>query len=111
MNVIHKLVWLVMLIAANVTAQDLELLQVADYLDYERVSGAQISPDGRQVIYTRLWVDQQKDRTSSALWIVNVDGSSNRFLVQDAAARWSPSGDRILFIANDANAKPQLFVR
>ena len=111
MNVIHKLVWLVMLIAANVTAQDLELLQVADYLDYERVSGAQISPDGRQVIYTRLWVDQQKDRTSSALWIVNVDGSSNRFLVQGAAARWSPSGDRILFIANDANAKPQLFVR
>jgi len=86
-------------------------LAVADYLDLERVGDAQISPNGSQVIYTRSWVDQQADRMSSALWIMDADGSRHRFMRKGSNARWSPSGDRILFIAQGDNEKPQIFIR
>ena len=86
-------------------------LSVADYLEFEQVQDPQISPDGRQIIYTRRSVDKMNDRWDSSLWIMDADGSRNRFLIKGGNARWSPSGDRILFIAADGNKKPQLFVR
>ncbi|MDH3987873.1 MAG: S9 family peptidase [Gammaproteobacteria bacterium] len=86
-------------------------LAVADLLELEQVNDAQMSPDGNQIIYTRRWVDQQADRWASALWIMDADGSRHRFLQEGSNARWSPSGDRILFIADGDNDKPQLFVR
>lgn len=86
-------------------------LTVADYLEYEQVRDPQISPDGKQVIYTRRFVDQKNDRWASALWIMDADGSRHRFLHTGSNARWSPTGDRILFIANGHNKKPQLFIR
>ncbi len=86
-------------------------LAVADYLEFEQVGDAQISPDGRQIIYTRRWVDQQADSMSSAMWIMDADGSRHRFLREGSNARWSPNGDRILFVAQGDNQKPQIFVR
>ncbi len=88
-----------------------ETLEVADYLEFEQVGDAQISPDGSQVIYTRRWVDQKIDRWSSALWIMDADGSRQRFLVKGGNARWSPSGDRILYLAQGTNDQSQIFVR
>lgn len=76
-----------------------------------RVNDARISPNGRQVIYTRRWVDQKTDNWASALWIMDADGSRHRFLIDGSNARWSPSGDRILFIAKGDNDKPQIFIR
>lgn len=101
----------VVLLATAAIAQDGNYLQVADYLDLEQVSDAQIAPDGRQVIYTRRWVDKQADNWHSALWIMDASGSRHRFLIDGSNARWSPSGDRILFIAAGDNDKPQIFVR
>jgi dipeptidyl aminopeptidase/acylaminoacyl peptidase len=98
-------------ISAHAADDEDAYLAVADYLDFEQVSDAQISPDGSQIIYTRRWVDQQEDRMSSALWIMDSDGSRHRFMRQGSNARWSPSGDRILFIAKGDNEKPQIFVR
>ena len=86
-------------------------LTVADYLEFEQVSDPRISPDGSQIVYTRRWADQKTDRMSSALWIMDADGSRHRFLIEGSNARWSPQGDRILFIASGDNDKPQLFVR
>jgi len=42
---------------------------------------------------------------------MNGDGSRQRFLVEGSDARWSPMGDRILFMAKDDDDKPQIFVR
>jgi dipeptidyl aminopeptidase/acylaminoacyl peptidase len=86
-------------------------LQTSDYLEFEQVSDPQLSPEGTQIVYTRRWVDKQKDSWKSSLWIVNADGSQNRFLIDGSNARWSPSGDRLLFLAPDSNSKPQLFIR
>jgi len=97
--------------ATSIFAQDEDHLDVADYLDFEQVNDARISPNGRQVIYTRRWVDQKTDNWASALWIMDADGSRHRFLIDGSNARWSPSGDRILFIAKGDNEKPQIFIR
>ena len=102
---------LLLSLPAATVAQDTGALEVADYLEMEQVNDAQISPDGQRIIYTRRWVDQQEDRWASAVWIMDSEGSRHRLLVEGGNARWSPSGDRILFIANGDNDKPQIFVR
>ena len=98
-------------VTTSVYAQDENHLDVADFLEFEQVSDAQSSPDGRQIIYTRRWVDQQSDNWTSALWIMDADGSRHRYLIKGSNARWSPSGDRILFVAKGDNDKPQIFIR
>ncbi|MGY8795775.1 MAG: TolB family protein, partial [Woeseiales bacterium] len=99
------------LIVANSAFGDNRHLQVADYLEVEQVADAQVSPDGDRIVYTRRWADQKSDRISSALWMMEADGSGHRYLTSGSNARWSPNGDRILFISKGDNDKPQLFVR
>ncbi len=87
------------------------LFTVEKYLDYEQVADPQISPDGSQIIYTRRFVDKLADRWESALWLVNADGSKNRFLLKGSNARWSPDGTRIAFTADGEPNGTQIFVR
>ena len=100
--------------ASAVPAQETRsdtLFTVEKYLDYEQVSDPQISPDGSQIIYTRRYVDKLADRWESALWLVNGDGSKNRFLVKGSGARWSPDGTRIVYTADGEPSGQQIFVR
>src|SRR3989304_3453604 len=84
---------------------------VETYLQMETVSDPQPSPAGSQIIYPRGWVDKMNDRRESALWIMNADGSRNRFLVKGSGARWSPGGDRIAYTATVEPKGSQVFVR
>jgi dipeptidyl aminopeptidase/acylaminoacyl peptidase len=86
-------------------------LTTEHYLDWERVSDAQIAPDGSRIVYTRQAVNTLEDKWDSALWIVNADGTQNRFFVKGSAARWSPDGKRILYLAEGEPKGTQLFVR
>jgi dipeptidyl aminopeptidase/acylaminoacyl peptidase len=87
------------------------LLTVEHYLDWEQALDPQISPDGAQVVYTRRWVNKVEDKWESALWIMNADGSHHRFLVKGTAARWSPDGTRLLYLADGEPKGTQVFVR
>lgn len=87
------------------------LLTVDHYLDWEQVSDPQVSPDGARIVYTRRWVNKIEDKWEPALWIMNADGSHNRFLVKGSDARWSPDGTRILYLADGEPKGTQLFVR
>lgn len=86
-------------------------LTLETFLDMETVADPRLSPDGRQIIYTRGWIDKMNDRRESALWIMHADGSRNRFLAKGSNARWSPSGDRIAYIGPGEPRGSQLFVR
>jgi dipeptidyl aminopeptidase/acylaminoacyl peptidase len=81
------------------------------FLDWEYVAGPQISPDGQQIVYTRRWTDKVNDRYESEVWIMNADGSKNRFLMKGASPQWSPDGKRIAYITEGAPRGAQVFVR
>jgi dipeptidyl aminopeptidase/acylaminoacyl peptidase len=87
------------------------LLTVNHYLDYETVADVRISPDGARIIYTRRYVNKQQDRFESALWIMNADGSENRFLTKGSNPNWSPDGTRIAFLNDGEPRGTQIFVR
>ena len=87
------------------------LLTTQHYLDWERVSDAQISPDGQRIVYTREAVNKIEDRWDSAIWIVNADGSQNRFLLKGSNPRWASDGKRLLYLADGEPRGTQVFVR
>ncbi len=99
--------------AQNVTANSAanNRLDLDLYWELETVSDPQLSPDGAQIIYTRGWIDKVNDKRETSLWVMNADGSKNRFLVRGSNARWSPSGDRIAYTALGDPKGSQIFVR
>ena len=102
------------ILAAPARAQETPsdtLLTVQHYMDLERVSNPQLSPDGSQVIYTRSHVNKMEDRWASELWIMNADGSKHRFLTKGSGPRWSPDGTRIAYLAKGDPSGTQVFVR
>jgi dipeptidyl aminopeptidase/acylaminoacyl peptidase len=89
----------------------LQKLSLESYLDMESVSDPQISPDGATIVYTRGWVDRMNDRRESSVWIMNADGTRNRFLVDGSSPVWSPDGTRIAYTAEGEPDGTQIFVR
>ncbi len=89
------------------------LLDKETFMEMESVGNPEISPDGKQIIFTRTWVDKLKDQYRSNLWIVDVDGRRVRELTSgarnDSSPVWSPDGKRIAFLS-DRDGTNQLHV-
>ncbi len=104
------LTWLLFAAAASPQTQS-HKLSLDLYLEFEEVTDPQISPDGKQIVFTRRWVDKLNDKWESALWVMNADGSKQRFLVKGSSPRWSPDGSRIAYVADGEPKGTQIFVR
>ena len=89
---------LLMTLSLSVTAalaQKPRLLDKETFMEMESVGNPQISPDGKQIVFTRTWVDKVKDQSRSNLWIVDVDGNRVRELIGGARNDSSPLSRRL----------------
>ncbi len=91
--------------------QQKDRLTVEMFLDWEMVAGPRVSPDGKQIVYTRRWADKVNDKYEDEVWIMDFDGGRNRFLVKGSQAAWSPDSRRIAYVAQGQPAGAQVFVR
>jgi dipeptidyl aminopeptidase/acylaminoacyl peptidase len=94
-------------------AQSAKLLDKETFMEMESVGAAAISPDGRQIVFARTWIDKMKDQSRSNLWIVDVDGARVRELTRggwrDSGPVWAPDSKRIAFLS-DRDGTNQLHV-
>ena len=85
-----------------------------DVFGLEWASDPQISPDGRQTVYVRNFMDIMTDRRRSNLWMINNDGTEHRPLTtgnqNDTSPRWSPQGDRIAYLSKEED-DTQIYAR
>jgi dipeptidyl aminopeptidase/acylaminoacyl peptidase len=84
-----------------------------DLLKFQWVTDPQISPDGREVAYVLVAVNEKEDRYDTSLWAVATSGGAQpRRLTagpRDTSPRWSPDGRTIAFLrAPGEKDKPQI---
>ena len=93
-------------------AQQKRSISEQDLMKFVWVSDPQISPDGSQVAFVRVDVNEKADTYDTALWIVETDGQGEaRRLTggaRDTSPRWSPKGDQLAFIrVAEQDGRPQ----
>ena len=86
-----------------------------DIFDLEYALDPQISPDGRRVAYLRQSMDIMTDRATTDIWIVDAGGGNHRPVLSGtqsySSPRWSPSGDRLLYVASEGDRGAEIHVR
>src|SRR3979490_2746126 len=92
--------FLTLLCLAILTAQVLaqrDRLSIEQFLDWEYVASPQISPDGKQIVYTKHWPDKVNDKYEDEIWIMDADGGHNLSLRKRSRARWAPDTKRLAY--------------
>lgn len=111
---------LVFLALGNINAAELpqtNRFTIADLARMVRISDPQISPDGKSVVVVVSRPNYDEKRYDAELVLVDIATSGQHILTRDRQGveqpRWSPSGDRLAFLAKPGPSKEekaQLFV-
>ncbi|MGZ5172459.1 MAG: TolB family protein, partial [Burkholderiales bacterium] len=95
-------------------AQTRRPITETDLFKFVWAADPQISPNGSQVAFVRVTVNEDKDRYETQLYIVPADGSAPPRLLtsgrNDRSPRWSPNGREVAFVRTpepiDGKSKP-----
>ncbi|MFP4228466.1 MAG: prolyl oligopeptidase family serine peptidase [Salinivenus sp.] len=85
-----------------------------DVFDLAWAENPRVSPDGEHVVYERRGMDVMEDRRTSALWIMDTDGTDHAKLTDrsadESSPRWSPDGSKIAFTSSDDPHGTEVYV-
>ncbi len=116
MTAIRRLIvvlWLCLAVSPRVgDAAEKRLITEKDIFRFQWIGDPQVSPDGTQVAFVRVVVNEEKDRYETALFVVPADGgappkpfTSGPF---DTSPGWSPDGRALAFVrAIEKDGKPE----
>jgi dipeptidyl aminopeptidase/acylaminoacyl peptidase len=93
-------------------AQQRRSISEKDLFKFVWIADPQMSPDGSQVAFVRVHVNEKADQYDTAIWIAKSDGSEPaRALTggtRDSGPRWSPDGRQIAFVRSvEKDGRPQ----
>src|SRR6266576_3098830 len=104
---------LVSLIAATSTALgEKRNITEKDLFDFVWIGDPQVSPDGSQVAFVRVTVNEKKEGYNTSIWSVPLEGGEEPHQLtkgdHDSVPRWSPDGKYLLFLrATEKDEKPE----
>lgn len=108
---------LVSFFAAPATKAQGQRIQISDLHKIVRVAAPQIAPDDKSIVVTVAHANMKEDRYDSELVLIDIATGAQRTMTSGhkgaSSARWSPSGDRLAFLAiagEGKDAAPQIFV-
>jgi dipeptidyl aminopeptidase/acylaminoacyl peptidase len=83
-----------------------------DLFDFVWIGDPQVSPDGSQVAFVRVTVNDKKEGYNTSIWTVPIAGGEEPHQLtkgdHDSVPRWSPDGKFLLFLrATEKNGKPE----
>jgi dipeptidyl aminopeptidase/acylaminoacyl peptidase len=88
-----------------------------DLFSFVWIGDPQVSPDGSQIAFVRVTVNDRKDGYNTSIWTVTTATGESRQLtsgIRDSSPRWSPDGKYICFVRvpekDGRPDQPQLFM-